>query len=252
MLGLSMALGIGLAMPGWAEAQDYRPDAPDISILYWYDKTNPQGTIQFKVYEGRYPQGPVRDWMAQNKINDINSNLRGCPFDSPVRIQLSRYPGYRNGTMTKEDIVRAVEERVKRNLPAPELAYQRIQPVDVKPHPSEQPKVKDEASRFTYKKEAPKQVGSLAGTTWVRTDDPTTFRFLNNGTVEMHTPDRGYVSAGVLLLKYQQDGNTVRMTSSPDKMPIKIVTNGDLMNCQELSLEDGRPVWNWQLRRTSP
>jgi hypothetical protein len=38
--------------------------------------------------------------------------------------------------------------------------------VEVKAHPSEQPKAK-EASRFAYKKEAAKQVGSLEGTKWI-------------------------------------------------------------------------------------
>ena len=160
ILVLAVVVGFGLTTPQPGMAQIRRPDAPDISIIYWYNKTNPQGTIQFKVYDGAYPQGPVRDWMALNKIGDMNSDLRGCPFNAPTGIYLSRYPGYRNGTMTKEDIVRAAEEKIKKGLPAPESRYQSLPTVDVNRHRTEQPKPQPPRRGFAYNPTAPTIVGT--------------------------------------------------------------------------------------------
>jgi hypothetical protein len=159
MLTLAVGLGLGLNSPQAGMAQVRRPEGPDISIIYWYNKTNPQGTIQFMVYDGAYPQGPVQAWMAQNKIGDIDSDLRGCPFNVPTRIYLSHCPGYRNGTMTKEDIVRAAKEKIKSTL-HPEFTFHRIQPVDVRPHRTERPKADAPTTSFAYNPSAPTIVGT--------------------------------------------------------------------------------------------
>jgi hypothetical protein len=210
IFGLTLILGLGLIDPQPGRAQIRRPDAPEISVLYWYNMTNPQGTIQFKVYDSVYPQGPVRDWVSKNKINDINSDLRGCPFDAPFRIQLSRYPGYRNGTMTKEEIVQAVKEQIKKTLPPPQTPIRSIRSVDVTRRPSAQPKAARGATGFTYNPSAPSIVG-----TWHQKSNPDSLLVINGNQVSWMNQYFG---------TFTQSGNTVRAQLRQQSIPDAYVT----------------------------
>ena len=167
------------------------PSAHAYIIEVWFSPQNKPATFKARVFDPSIPGDYDRQaWEAyRTKMN--------APGSGWVSRRVDFTSGQGNRPTEREQIM----ERVKHERDR--LEFQDLKTVDVKPHPSEQPKSKAETKGFVYNSNARKQAGSLAGTTWKgSTPYQKTITFNENGFLTSNSNLKDKES-------WRQEGNKV-------------------------------------------